>query len=262
MHIQHPGGDALGFQLLRRLDGQAHGIAVGDDGNVLAVPDLVGLADDELGVLIVDHGDLVAGEAQVHRTVLLRSGAYQLAGGPVVRGHDDGHVGDGAVDAHILDGLVAGTVVGRCHTAVGAGDLYVQVGVACFLTDHLAHAHGAEGGVGHHEGDLAAGSQTCCHAGAVLLGDAHVEVLLRQFLAEGAGLAGLADVGVHHEDVLIFFSQFHDLVAETVSGGDHFIKSHFTVLLSIPRTGRPVRPLPVCTAHRWVPHRASQPGSP
>ena len=69
-------------------------------------------------------------------------------------------------------------------------------------------------------------------------------------------------VGVHYENILVLLAQFHDLVAETVSGGDHFIKSHCPVLLSIPRTGGPARPLPVCTAPHWVPRRASPPGSP
>ena len=72
--------------------------------------------------------------------------------------------------------------------AVGAGDLHVQVRVANLLADHLAHPQGAKHGVGNHEGNLAAGGQTSGHAGAVLLGNAHVDILFRQFFAELSGL--------------------------------------------------------------------------
>ena len=231
MHIQHTGGDAGLGKLCGGVHGQAHGVAVGDDGHVLAVLDLVGLADGEFHVLVVDLGHRVAGEAQVHGAVSLGGLTDQLAGGVVVRGHNHRHVGDGAQDAHVLDGLVGRAVVGGSHAAVGAGDLHVQIGVADLLADHLAHAQGAEHGVGHHEGDLSAGGQPGGEAGAVLLGDAHVDVLVRQGLTEFAGLAALADVDIDHDQIGVLFAQLRDLLAEAVAGGDHFLLTHCSLLL-------------------------------
>ena len=70
---------ALRFQKRSGLDGQANGVAVGDDGHILAFPQLVGLADGKLRILIIDDRDSVAGKAQVHRAVKFGGGADHLA---------------------------------------------------------------------------------------------------------------------------------------------------------------------------------------
>ena len=113
---------------------------------------------------------------------------------------------------------MGGAVVGRGHAAVGAGDLDVQLRIGDFLTDHLADAHAAESRIGYHKGDFAAGGEACRHTGAVLLGDADVQVLLRQFLAERAGLAGFSDVDVDDQDVSVLSAEFNDGLAEAVAG--------------------------------------------
>ena len=100
------------------------------------------------------------------------------------------------------------------------------------VTPPWEQAHGAEGGISDHKGNLAAGREARGHAGTVLLGDAHVQVLLGQLFAEIAGLAALADLGVYHEDILIFFAQGDDLVAEAVAGGDLLLKIHLYALLT------------------------------
>ena len=117
---------------------------------------------------------------------------------------------------------MAGPVVGRGHAAVGAGDLHVKLGIGDLLADHLADAHGAEGRVGDHKGDLAAGGKPGRDAGAVLLRDAHVQILLRELLAKVAGLAALADVDIHHEDVPVFLAEFYDSFPEAVAGRNLF----------------------------------------
>ena len=210
----------------------AASIAVGDDNDALAVLDLMGLADGELHILVVDLRDGVTGEAQIHGAVDLSGLTDELAGGVVVRGHDDGHVGDGAQHAHILNGLVGRAVVGGRHAAVGAGDLYVQVGVADLLTDHFAHTEGTEHGIGDDKGDLAAGGKARGNARAVLLGDADVDVLVRQLLAEFAGLAALADININDQNVGILLAERDDLLAEALASGDHFFLTHCSSLLA------------------------------
>ena len=105
------------------------------------------------------------------------------------------------------------------------------MGIADLLADHLAHPHGAEGGVSDHEGDLAAGGKARSHAGGVLLSDTHIQVLLRQLLAEGAGLAGFTDIHIHHQDVVIFLAQGYDLIAKPVAGGFFHNFAHLRFLL-------------------------------
>jgi len=127
---------------------------------------------------------------------------------------------------------VGGAVVGGGHAAVGAGDLYVQVGVADLLANHFAHTEGTEHGIGDDKGDLTAGGKTGSHARAVLLGNANVDVLPGQLLAEVAGLAALADINIHHQNVRVFLAQGHDLLAEAFAGSDLFLFAHCSFLLA------------------------------
>ena len=192
------------------------------------------LADGELHILVVDLGNGVTGKAQIHGAVNLGGLTDELAGGVVVRGHDDRHVGDGAQHAHILNGLAGRAVVGGRPAAVGTGDLHVQVGVADLLTDHLTHTQRPEHRVGDDKGDLTAGGKTGSHARAVLLGNANVDVLPGELLAELAGLAALADVNIDDQNIGILLAQLHDLLTEAVAGGDHFLFAHCSSLLVQP----------------------------
>ncbi len=115
---------------------------------------------------------------------------------------------------------------------MGAGDLHIQVGVADLLADHFAHAEGAEHGIGDDKRDLAAGGKARGDACAVLLGDADVDVLLGQLLAELAGLAALADININDQNVGIFLAERDDLLAEALAGGDHFFLTHCSSLLA------------------------------
>ena len=123
-------------------------------------------------------------------------------------------------------------VVGGGHAAVGTGDLYVQVGVADLLTDHFAHPEGTDHGIGDDKGDLAAGGKARGNARAVLLGDADVDVLVRQLLAEFAGLAALADININDQNVGILLAERDDLLAEALASGDHFFLTHCSSLLA------------------------------
>ena len=109
---------------------------------------------------------------------------------------------------------------------MGAGYLDIQVRVAYLLADHLQHTHGAKGRISHDKRYLPAGGKPRRSARAVLLGNAHVKVLLRQRLAERARLAGFAYVGIHDKYVSVLFAELNDLVAEAVSCGYIFTKVH------------------------------------
>ena len=232
MHVEHASLYALLVQRRRRLESETHCVAHGDDGHVLALAELHRLAYCELGPLVVDDRHGVAGEAQEHRPVGLRRRAHQLFGRDVVGGLDDRHVRDGAQDAHVLYGLVACAVVRRGEAAVGAGYLDVQVRVADLLPYHLAHAQRAEHRVGDDEGDLARRREAGGKGRRVLLGYAHVHILLRQGLHELARLAALADVRVHDVDIAVFLAQLHDLLAEAVARRYHITNGHRYIPLS------------------------------
>jgi len=70
------------------------------------------------------------------------------------------------------------------------------------------------------------------NARAVLLGDADVDVLVRQLLAEFAGLAALADININDQNVGILLAERDDLLAEALASGDHFFLTHCSSLLA------------------------------
>ena len=261
MHIHHPGMDPFRRKDFGRFQSEADGVAVGDNGYVFSFPQRFSFPDLKGVVLAVNYGNGVTGEAEVHRAVIRCRGPYQLTRGMVVGGHDDGHIGNGAQDAHILNGLVGGSVVGGSHAAVGAGDLYVQVRIGDLLPDHLTHAHGAEGRVCHHKGDLAAGGKAGSYTGAVLFGDTDIQVLLGESLAEISGFAAFADIRVDNKDIPVLPAENNDLITKSVAGRNLFLGIHLYDLL-IRHTELPVLPSPACTGRHPEPRRASPAGFP
>ena len=222
VHVDDAGLHAGLRQLIRGFQSETDRIAVCDDGHIAAPAKKLALADLKLLVLIIDHGDGVAGKTQIDGAIgLCRRLDERLCRGIVCR-HHNRHVRDGAQDAHILDGLVGSAVICRSHTAVGAGDLHVQVGVADLLADHLADAHGAESRIGDHKRDLPTGRKACCHTSAVLLGDANVQILIGQLLAEITGFTGLADVNIDDHNILVLSAELNNGFTEAVTSGDLF----------------------------------------
>ena len=116
-----------------------------------------------------------------------------------------------------------------------AGNLYIQLGVTHLLADLLYHTHAAENGIGSDKGNFTAGSQASGYAGGVLLGNTNIHMLAGQLLGKGNGLAGLANVAVHHVYGLVFPSQSQNFFAIGVPGGmtGIFDLHHLESLLNI-----------------------------
>ena len=261
MHIDDPDGNALLGQNVggseSHLDHHAHG----DHGHVLAVPQEDTLADLELIALhlVGDGLHSQTAETQIGGAVVSQQGLDGLLHLVAVAGTQDGHVGDGPHDGQILDALVGGAVLAHGQAAVGANDLDVQAGVSHAVADLLPGPPGGEHGEGVDKGLLAAGGQASGDADHVGLGDAHVKETVGVLGPETLGHGGAGQVGVQDYQVRLLGSQFFQGLA--VSGPCRDLLCHVTCPPSLP--GRPPAPdVPVDTALRWGPCRASRPGSP
>lgn len=84
------------------------------------------------------------------------------------------------------------------------------------------------------------------------LGNAAVVEFFRVRLGDLAGLRGVGEVGVEHDDLIVLFDQFDQRFAVSLTGCN-FI-SH---VLSPPIPSKPAR-----AARHWAPCRASRPDSP
>ena len=191
------------------------------------------LADGKLLILVINDGNGVAREAQIHRAVGLGRGTDELSCRNVVCRLNNGDVRNGAQNAQILYRLMACAVICRGNAAVRACDLDIEIGVAHLLSDHFAHSQRAEHRIGHDKRDLACGGKAGRERGAVLLGNADIDVLLGQSLHKLCSLAGLADINVNHIDILIFLADFNDLVAEAVASSYHFTFFHEDIIIYI-----------------------------
>lgn len=109
---------------------------------------------------------------------------------------------------------------------MGAGDFYVQVGVAYLLADLLAHSQRAEDRISNHEGHLSCGGQAAGNAGTVLLGDAHVQVLPGSALAKAPVLQDLPMSASITYMSLFSLPMGNDFVAEAVAGGNKLSLFH------------------------------------
>ena len=105
--VDDAGMDALGGQLLGSDAGLVDHQAGGDDGNVIALGDLLALADLKVVVVgIVEHRHRQTAEAQVDRAFHGVGGTHSGAGLHVIGGADDGHAGDAAHEGKVLAALI------------------------------------------------------------------------------------------------------------------------------------------------------------
>ena len=228
--VDDAGMDALGGQLLGSDAGLVDHQAGGDDGNVIALGDLLALADLKVVVVgIVEHRHRQTAEAQVDRAFHGVGGTHSGAGLHVIGGADDGHAGDAAHEGKVLAALMGCTVLTHRDAAVGGTDLHVQVGVADGVAHLLKGTAGGKHGKAGNKGHIAHGGQAGGHAHHVALGNAAVKVAVRISLAEHAGLGGGSQVSVQHHQVVVALSgQLLQGVAVAFTGSDLFHVCHLT----------------------------------
>ena len=265
MDVDDAGVDALSGQLLCRQTGFVDHQAGGDDGDVVALGELLALAQLEVVVgLIVEDGHCQTAEAQVDRALHRIRGADGCAGLDVIGGADDGHAGQAAHQGEILAALVGSAVLTDGDAAVGRADLNVQAGVSDGVADLLKGTARSKHGKAGNERGIAHGGQARSHAHHVALGNAAVKVAVRICLAEHAGLGGGGQVGVQHHDVVVTLcSQLLQGVAVAVTGRNLLHICHLT-FPPLPARRR-LRSVPSWRSHiprHWGPCRASQRRSP
>ena len=222
--------DALGSQLLGSQAGLVDHQTGGDDGNVVALGDLLALAQLKvIGSLIVEHRHSQTAEAQVNRALHGVSGTHSGTGLHIVCGADHGHAGQAAHQGKVLAALVGSAVLAHGDAAVGGTDLDVQAGVSDRVADLLKGTACGKHGKAGNKGNITHGGQTCGHAHHVALGNAAVKVTVRVRLTEHAGLGGGSQVSVQHHQVVVALSgQLLQGVAVAFTGSDLFHVCHLT----------------------------------
>ena len=205
----------------------------------------------------LDHVALKNGRGEARKAHV--DGAFEIGdchGGGLgfvgVRGADDRHAGDGAHEREILDALVAAAVLADADARVRGADLDIEVRVSNGVSDLLIGAARREHRKRRAVGDEAHRGHTGGDVDHVGLGNAAVVEFFGVRLGDLAGLRGVGEVGVEHDDLIVLFDQFDQRFAVSLTGCN-FI-SH---VLSPPIPSKPAR-----AARHLGPCRASRPDSP
>ena len=251
--VDDGGGDALACERFRSHQGLVDHEAGREDRDILALAQDIGLADlKRLDHVALENGGGEACKAHIDRAVHLgdrHGGGLCFVG---VRGADDRHAGDGAHEREILDALVAAAVLADADARMGRADFDIEVGIGDGVANLLIGAAGRKHRKRRAVGDEAHRGHTGGNVDHVGLGNAAVVEFFRVRLGDLAGLRGVGEVGVEHDDLIVLFDQFDQRFAVSLTGCN-FI-SH---VLSPPIPSKPAR------AARYLgPCRASRPDSP
>ena len=213
--IDNLAADADLFEHLGGLQGFPHEVAAGEEGDVSALAQQLGLADFELLTFRQEAGHLAATEAQIDGPDVLGGGQRGGLGLVEVGGHEHGHVGQHLHQGDVLHGLVRGAVLAERDAGVRAANLDVLVRVAHHLADLVIDAAGDELGEAPDEGHLAAEAQAGGDADHVGLGDAALDEALGEFLGEAVHLDAAFHVGAQGDDILVLAASLYKAFAHT-----------------------------------------------
>ena len=180
MQVDHFAVYALFRQHLRRFQHVAQQRPVGEDHDVLPLPQSHGFADFEIVVFPVDHGDREPAShpdvGRIGRILQGDQGFHQLH--PVRRGNHP-HIRNVPGVGNILQGHVGRAEVAVAHAPGFADQLDPQSHIAQVHADLVQRPAGQERGVSHGVDVEALVLQARAGADQVLLRDAHVHDVLR-----------------------------------------------------------------------------------
>ena len=178
-HVEHAGADALGSQLLASLQRMPHRFAGGNNGEVAAVLQLIGLAGLEgeilVGIYIVDRS---AAHAHIDGMGIVGKHLHQPARLPGIGGQHHLHAGEGAQHGNVVQAVVGGTERSIGHTARDTqyGDGILRIGqVHLHLLQRAGHIETGRAAAEHF---LSAMCQSGRDAHGILFGNSALHKMI------------------------------------------------------------------------------------
>ena len=226
MDIYQVNADALILEDPACLDGFPYHMAAGENADVSAFRELLGLADPEIGFQGED-GPGGPAEPQVNRALVGGNGFCGGLGLVVIAGNNDGHARQHFHQSDIFQDLVGGAVLTQSEARMRCADLHILSGVGDGLADLVIDPAGGEIGEGGGVGDLAAYRQPRGDTHHIGFGYPHLVEAVREFLDEGAQFKGSGEVRAERDHVGVLFGDLVDAISEAASriflAGDQYV---------------------------------------
>ena len=205
--------DPFFFKKFSRLKGSRHHQAAGEECHIRAVFQDNRLAGHKRSIFFRDDLGSDTGNTQIDRAVDFHRSKDRLAHLDFVTGDDDCHVRDAAHQGNIFYRLMAAAVLANADTAVGKGELDVELRIADGVAYHLKSSACAENRECAGKGDIAC----VCKAGSfthhIGLRDTEIVKAIRISVPEDTGLRGAGEVGIHHDDFIVDRTEVSECLA-------------------------------------------------
>ena len=222
VHIYYSRVYAFVLKKLISLKRFVHHKTGSDYCNIASVFKLYALSDLELIIVTENNRNGKSSETHINRTVKLKRCFYRLFSLGRVRRIYYSHTRDSSHKGDILAALVCSTVLAYRDTGVSRADYHVKMRVAYRVPYLFKGSARGEHGKGAAYYLFACGGYSCRYSHHIGFRYTAVIKPFRKSLFEHSGLCSRRKVGIKHQKIVSFFSQFYQSVSEAYSGCNLF----------------------------------------
>ena len=198
--------------LLRRLGSLQRPVshdAMGINRHIFSLSENHGLANPVARLGRINILQVVSAEPDIAGAVKSDGSLYRQSCLHSVAGSENRHVGNGAHNSHVIDGLMSRPVSEIGHARAGTHHLHIELCRGNALTDLIVSPSRRKYRKGVGKRNFSRQCQASRKAGHILLRNSHLKIPVRKRLFKQAAHGRFSQIRFQHYDIRIFSTQFH-----------------------------------------------------